>query len=287
MATQSKAQTSVWISLAENGAFVLFAYFLVFGIWTLASGNDFISPNWKSVRRTRRLGQMHVLLVFLPMIYMVTYIIAQQKNGDYQEMGAALLALAFAVLHFIRTLVGLWQLHMFKKWAIASVQSMESLGYKARVLIDDRDASHFHDFDRDGSAGQEREIFNLHGLFCNTDSVSDQDTVESINSSTTESTSEVAETAIRRSDEIDNSEHSVKTPSVLALIADKILVNETLIDNRLTDVYTACYLNLLSEDEKHVVFQESSLGKRLCYRIWYSVCSILRLPNILLSLTFL
>ncbi len=51
--------------VAGNDAFVLFAYFLVFGIWTTASENDFISSNWKSVRRAVAVRCMYSLFSFL------------------------------------------------------------------------------------------------------------------------------------------------------------------------------------------------------------------------------
>ncbi len=100
----------------EGDPAVLVAYFLAFGIWTSASGNDFISSTWRSVRKTRRRGQLHVAFVFIPMIYISVYISFQHVNRDYKEMGAALLALAFAVLHLVRTFYG--------SLAAANVQTM-------------------------------------------------------------------------------------------------------------------------------------------------------------------
>ncbi len=46
------------------------------------------------------------------------YMYFQHRNQDYKEMGAGLLAVAFALLHLARTFMGLWQLHVFKQWAI-------------------------------------------------------------------------------------------------------------------------------------------------------------------------
>ncbi len=283
MVSPVEAAPTAWKRLAENGAFVLFAYFLAFGIWTAASGNDFISSNWKTVRRTRRRGQMHVIFVFVPMIYMTVYIVAQQRNGDYQEMGAALLALAFAVLHLIRTVVGLWQLLIFKKWTISSIKSMESLGYEARVQIDDSDARHVEDIDHGSSSDQEGQAFNLHWLFYETGSSS---------IGTVEMSSDSDQSGTGISNDCDISEKSDKAPSEpqqarIERLADEILVKEILIDNRLSDVYTACYVRLLSEDEERAVYKESSRVKRLCCRVWYSMRSILRLAIILVSLTFL
>ncbi len=54
----------------------------------------------------------------------------QELNQDYKEMGAALLAVAFVLLHLVRTFMGSWQLHVFKQWAISSIESMESLRYE-------------------------------------------------------------------------------------------------------------------------------------------------------------
>ncbi len=147
--------------LTESGAFVLFAYLLAFGIWTAASGNDFISSSWKSVRRTRRRGQLHIVFVFVPMIYMSVYIAVQYQNRDFQEMGAALLALAFAVLHLIRTIVGLWQLHIFKQWTIAAIKSMESLGFETGVQIEESDSGSADECDIVTVVGREKDQIDL------------------------------------------------------------------------------------------------------------------------------
>ncbi len=93
---------------SEGDPVVLTVYFLAFGFWTAAAGNDFISSTWTSVRATRRKGKLHVVFVTIPMAYICAYIYYQHINGDYKEMGAALLALAFALLHLARTFMGLW-----------------------------------------------------------------------------------------------------------------------------------------------------------------------------------
>ncbi len=66
--------------------------------------------------------------------YISVYIYLQHEIEDYEETSAALLTLVFAVLHLIRTFMGVWQLQMFKKWTISSIKHMESLGYETRLL---------------------------------------------------------------------------------------------------------------------------------------------------------
>ncbi len=67
------------------------------------------------------------------MPYICAYMYFQHVNQDYKEMGAALLASGVCLVAPCATLMGLWQLHVFKQWAISSIKSMESLGYETRL----------------------------------------------------------------------------------------------------------------------------------------------------------
>lgn len=46
-------------------------------------------------------------------------------------MSGGIVPVLFALLEFLRTVVGLWQLHIFRHWIVASMRSLESLGYTA------------------------------------------------------------------------------------------------------------------------------------------------------------
>ncbi len=96
LAAAASAETAY--RYAEGDPIVLTVYFLAFGFWTAAAGNDFVSSTWRSVRATRRKGKLHVVLVAIPMPYICTYMYFQHLNKDYKEMGAALLALAFCAV---------------------------------------------------------------------------------------------------------------------------------------------------------------------------------------------
>ncbi len=87
----------------------------------------------------------------------------QHLNQDYKEMGAALLALAFALLHLARTFMGLWQLHVFKQWAISSIKSMESLGYETRLPDRMEVDSHESENDDDSSDSEYEEVGIIDG----------------------------------------------------------------------------------------------------------------------------
>ncbi len=315
--------------LTENGAFVLFAYILAFGIWTAASGNDFISSSWKSVRHTRRRGQMHVVLVFVPMIYMSVYIASQYQNRDFQEMGAALLALAFAVLHLVRTIVGLWELHIFKQWTIAAMKSMESLGYETGVQIEESDSGSANEYENASSTSGETDQIDLNDPIFHFDSTyrRDADVSDSCSESLgTERSGQgsIESNSVSKSREEDflgnlseeNSEGNesgrVRVPVVrlgiamtrkllrrlksafesdahqerIEMQADEIEVNETVIDNRLSDVHTTCSMQFLSTDEQKFLRYEKHRSKRWCYIIWFWARSMLRMLRILFSLTF-
>ncbi len=117
------------IDLADNRAFIFLTYFLGIGAWAVIAKHDFISSNWKSLRETRKNGQTHVVLVLIPMFYVGFYIYVLGLKRDF-KLGAAVFAAAFASLHLLRTVLALWQLIIFKNWAISAIRSIESLGYR-------------------------------------------------------------------------------------------------------------------------------------------------------------
>ncbi len=69
-------------------------------------------------------------------------------------------------------------------------------------------------------------------------------------------------------------------------IADNILVNESLIDNRVPAVDTVCEYRLFSREECRKMRTENSTFKRLCLRFWYGFANALRLTPMKISLTF-
>ncbi len=68
--------------------------------------------------------------------------------------------------------------------------------------------------------------------------------------------------------------------------ADEIEVNETVIDNRLSDVHTTCSLQFLSHDEQKFLCYEKHRSKRWLSIAWFWARSMLRILRILFSLTF-
>lgn len=77
---------------------------------------------------TRKDGWRNVIFCVVPSLYIIFYITAQAKAGDYKEMFAAIVALFFALLHLLRSLWGLWQLELFREWACQSICSLQALG---------------------------------------------------------------------------------------------------------------------------------------------------------------
>lgn len=61
------------------------------------------------------------------MAYMIAYIRFQAEVKDFKEMSGALVALLFAWVQFARTVVGLWQLHVFRHCAAASFETLSHL----------------------------------------------------------------------------------------------------------------------------------------------------------------
>lgn len=116
------------VKVGDHRAFVVPAYLLVFGIWSVASSYDYISGKWRPVATARCRGMRHLCVLLFPMVYMIVYIRFQADVKDFKEMSSALLALIFACADFARTVLGLWQLHVFRHWVVAGIKSLESLG---------------------------------------------------------------------------------------------------------------------------------------------------------------
>lgn len=104
---------------------------MVFGVWSAASSYDYISAKWRTVASARSNGMRHLCILLFPMVYMVVYIRFQANVKDFKEMSGGVVALVFACVNFTRTVIGLWQLHIFRHWVVASIKSIESLGYNA------------------------------------------------------------------------------------------------------------------------------------------------------------
>ena len=128
--------------LAENTFFVLGAYFFAFFPWAVMHNIDFISDKWRTVKRTRRHAYRHLFSSVVPCIYVAVYAEAQRQNNDSQELGAAIAALMFNLIHFWRTLMGIVQLDAFVAWCKHATECVEALLG--------------HD-DESGSDGNERE----------------------------------------------------------------------------------------------------------------------------------
>ncbi len=70
-------------------------------------------------------------------------------------------------------------------------------------------------------------------------------------------------------------------------MADNILVNETLIDNRLSDVHTVCNIRLFSREERMKMKRAKSTFKHLHLRFLYGFANVFSGMRMLFSLSFL
>lgn len=114
--------------VGNHPGFIVPAYLLVFGIWSAAASYDYISSKRGTMGRARRRGMWHLCILLLPMIYMVADMTFHANANDFKEMSTGLLALLFAFADFSCTVVGLWQLHVFRYRIVASIRSLQSLG---------------------------------------------------------------------------------------------------------------------------------------------------------------
>ncbi len=115
------------VAISDNTLFVLGAYFFAFFPWGVISNVDFISEKWRTVRRTRQLSRIHLVLSVLPITYVAVYAEAQRQAGDSKELGAALAALFFNIFNFLRTVVGIVQLNAFVAWCVDAMKCMRAM----------------------------------------------------------------------------------------------------------------------------------------------------------------
>ena len=154
---------------------------------------------------------------------MSAYIYFQYKAGDFKEFSASFVALLFAVLHMARTMMGLWQLHVFKQWVVKSIISMESL--RGRVEI--------------GSSAED-----------------------------------MTKSAKRR------------TKSRINEVADKILVNNSIVDNRLFGDKFRCSVRFLSKMHKNAITHAANALMRVAFMFWCFVTTMIRILGVLWPMVF-
>ncbi len=70
----------------------------------------------------------------------------------------------------------------------------------------------------------------------------------------------------------------------ITMQVEHMLVNDFLMDSRLSEVSTTCYMQWFSNAEWKMLHQAQPMKKRLLFRTWFFLLSVLRLFNILLSL---
>lgn len=132
-------------------------------------------------------------------------------------MSGALVAFLFAWVEFARTAVGLWQLHVFRHWVVASIRSLESLGYVV---------------------GESRA-----------DNV--------VEKSDTENSDEKGDRA------------GVCGPRNLFRIADSLIINDMVVDNRLSEGDIQCTLRLRESPSKKSWKQRMRRWAHWLFCIWY------------------
>lgn len=120
-------------SLAGSFWFTIIAYICALLPWTVISNSDFIGPEWRSVRSTRREGYRTLLWIYLPMGYVFLYSAVQASAEEYSEMCASAIAAMLAAFWGLQTLWGLWQLHEFRIWVEQSINALNVMGIEYRL----------------------------------------------------------------------------------------------------------------------------------------------------------
>ncbi len=83
---------------------------------------QFVGENWMSVRRTRKVLQIHLLSSMFPLIYIAVYAEAQRRDGDNKEFGASSGG-AFVK----RAPIGVVMLNTFYAWCRHAIECVRAL----------------------------------------------------------------------------------------------------------------------------------------------------------------
>ena len=204
--------------------------------WTFLASKDFIGPQWKTVKDTRHSRYWNAAFTLISGCFVVAYIVVQGLSEDYKEMSAALVAFVFSVLNFVRTLWGLWQLHCFRKWAINSINALEAMGVR------------YH-------------IKNTSGIDSQKDSESKNGKDNTV-SGGSGGAKEEAESSGRQ-ESLKNREHNEASESA-DTVADRLLVNDTIVDNQVAHGEARCFLKCGNIELKGMAGKEVSFVGIIC-----------------------
>jgi len=143
---------------SEDPRIIVFVYFVVIFPWTILYNVDFITEKWRTVRHTRKLGIIQLLIALLPMPFVLIYAILQFISKDYKEMMTAVVGIFVSLYHVTRTAWGLMQLDVFRKWTHGLLQRMEKMD-----MIPEKQWKHI--------GGKKLEIFDWAGLMDKKDEI--------------------------------------------------------------------------------------------------------------------
>lgn len=178
----------------------------------------------------------HLCILILPMLYMIIYVKYQADADDAKEVSPGVLALLFAFAEFCRTVVGLWQLHVFRHWAVGSIRSLQSPGYLAERRIGNKDEE-----TNDGE-----------------DDDDDSDTQDLDNGAT--------DLGGRSASRTKKSQQELRDPFE---IADGLIINDLVVDNRLSEGEIECFLRLRNSAQNPTWRQRLRASTQWASCNWY------------------
>lgn len=110
-------QTDFQGERSEDRLFALDAYFFAFFPWAVMNNIDFISEEWRTVRRTYRNARIYLASSITLCLYAAVIAEAQRRTNDNKELEAALVALMLDFVQLMRTLMGILQIDVFVSWS--------------------------------------------------------------------------------------------------------------------------------------------------------------------------
>ncbi len=152
---------------------------------------------------------------------------------------------------------------MFKQWAISSIESMKSLGFETNLSNNATNDADDSDSDEEGDD---------HDSCCAGCDKILTDCAQQLFSFVGRVLSEM---------------FAGKEEPGIEQIVDDLLVNDTLIDNRLSDVHTVCSFRLFSKMEEKILKKTRLMFRQLQLRFRYGIPNVFRGLKVLFSLAFL
>ena len=124
------------------------------------SNIDFITGKWMTIRRARHLASFHIISIVLIMVYVAAHPGAQHSKG----YDAALVAVFFKLIHFVRTNTGVVQVNAVLEWrkeVMACINALRCIVEWSNTLNQNKNQKNDLPSDEGSELGSVRIMFSV------------------------------------------------------------------------------------------------------------------------------